>query len=61
VAVCTYPGSAAAAAAEIAELANARLWVLSGPDAPDPRIHQMPVWGPSLEDARAAAAVRAAE
>ncbi|MGA0068107.1 MAG: MerR family transcriptional regulator [Miltoncostaeaceae bacterium] len=61
VAVCTLPGSARAAAAEIAELPNARMWVLAGPDAPDPDAHQMPVWGPSLEEARAAAAVRAAE
>jgi hypothetical protein len=55
------PGSARAAAAEIAELPNARMWVLAGPDAPDPDAHQMPVWGPSLEEARASAALRAAE
>ncbi len=61
VAVCTVPGSARAAAAEIAELPNARMWVLAGPDAPDPDAHQMPVWGPSLEEARASAALRAAE
>lgn len=61
VAVCTNPGSASAAAGQIAELPNARLWVLAGPDAPDPSAHQMPVWGPSLEDARAAAALRAAD
>lgn len=61
VAVCTLPGSARAAAAEIAELPNARMWVLAGPDAPDPDAHQMPVWGPSLEEARASAALRAAE
>ena len=61
VAVCTLPGSAQAAAAEIAELPNARMWVLAGPDAPDPESHQMPVWGPSLDEARAAAALRAAE
>ncbi|MFM8827682.1 MAG: hypothetical protein ACKOGE_00130 [Actinomycetota bacterium] len=35
--------------------------MLAGPDAPDPSAHQMPVWGPSLEDARAAAALRAAD
>lgn len=61
VAVCTLPGSAKAAAAEISELPNARMWVLAGPDAPDPEAHQMPVWGPSLEEARASAALRAAE
>ena len=61
VAVCTLPGSARAAAATIAELPHARMWVLAGPDAPDPEAHQMPVWGPSLDDARAAAAARAAE
>lgn len=61
VAVCTNPGSATTAAGEIAELPNARLWVLAGPDAPDPGAHQMPVWGPSLEEARAAAALRAAD
>ena len=61
VAVCTVPGSARAAAADIAELPNARMWVLAGPDAPDPDAHQMPVWGPSLEEARASAALRAAE
>jgi DNA-binding transcriptional MerR regulator len=61
VAVCTNPGSAAIAAGDIAELTNARLWVLAGPDAPDPGKHQLPVWGPSLEDARRAAADRAGE
>jgi DNA-binding transcriptional MerR regulator len=61
VAVCTNPGSANAAAEQIAELPNARLWVVAGPDAPDPHAHQLPVWGPGLDDARAAAAVRAAD
>ena len=61
VAVCTNPGSATTAAGEIAELPNARLWVLAGPDAPDPGAHQMPVWGPTLEEARSAAALRAAD
>ena len=61
VAVCTVPGSATTAAGEIAELPNARLWVLAGPDAPDPHAHQLPVWGPSLGAAREAAAERAAE
>jgi methylmalonyl-CoA mutase cobalamin-binding subunit len=61
VAVCTLPGSADRAAAEIAELTNARLWVLAGPDAPDANAHAMPVWGPSLEEARVAAGLRAAE
>ncbi|MBU6364072.1 MAG: MerR family transcriptional regulator [Acidobacteria bacterium] len=61
VAVCTLPGSAKAAAAEISELPNARMWVLAGPDAPDPEAHQMPVWGPSLEEARASASLRAAQ
>ena len=61
VAVCTVPGSATTAAGEIAELPNARVWVLAGPDAPDPHAHQLPVWGPSLGAAREAAAERAAE
>jgi len=61
VAVCTNPGSATMAAGQIAELSNAQLWVLAGPDAPDPGAHQMPVWGPTLEDARTAAALRAAD
>jgi MerR family transcriptional regulator, light-induced transcriptional regulator len=61
VAVCTTPGSADAASSLIAEFPNARLWVLAGPDAPDPKAHPMPVWGPSLTDAREAAACRAGE
>lgn len=61
VAVCTNPGSATAAAEQIAELPNARLWVVAGPDAPDPGAHQLPVWGPTLDDARAAAGVRAGD
>lgn len=60
IAVCTYPGSASAAAQTIAELPNARLWVLAGPDAPDPGQYPLPVWGPSLGAARDAAAARAA-
>lgn len=61
VAVCTTPGSADSASSLIAELPNARLWVLAGPDAPDPHAHPMPVWGPSLTDAREAAICRAGE
>ncbi len=60
VAVCTNPGSAMAAVAELAHLPNARAWVLAGPDAPDPGLNGLPVWGPSLSAARAAAAGRAA-
>lgn len=61
VAVCTKPGSAHEASAQVAELPNARLWVLAGPDAPDPGLHPLPVWGPSLTDARDAAACRAGQ
>jgi MerR family transcriptional regulator, light-induced transcriptional regulator len=61
VAVCTRPGSAAEAARDIAALPNFRLWVLAGPDAPCPADTGVPAWGPSLAEARAAAAERAGE
>lgn len=61
VAVCTNPGSATQAAAEISRLPNARLWSIAGPDAPCGDPHDVPVWGPSLTDARRAAAERAVD
>jgi methylmalonyl-CoA mutase cobalamin-binding subunit len=61
IAVCTLPGSADRAAAEIAELPGTRRWVLAGPDAPMPSDTALDVWGPDLQSARDSAARRAAE
>ena len=61
VAVCTMPGTADRAAAEIADLTGMRRWVLAGPDAPMPSDTALDVWGPDLQSARDSAARRAAE
>ena len=61
IAVCTMPGTADRAAAEIAELTGTRRWVLAGPDAPMPSDTALGVWGPDLQSARDSAAKRAAE
>ncbi|MEI7520350.1 MAG: MerR family transcriptional regulator [Thermoleophilia bacterium] len=61
IAVCTMPGTADRAAAEIAEFTGTRRWVLAGPDAPMPSDTALGVWGPGLQSARDAAAARAAE
>lgn len=61
IAVCTMPGTADRAAAEIADLTGMRRWVLAGPDAPMPSDTALDVWGPDLQSARDSAAKRAAE
>lgn len=61
IAVCTLPGTADRAAAEIAELTGTRCWVLAGADRPMPSDTALDVWGPDLQSARDSAARRAAE
>ncbi len=49
----TLPHGADGVAAAILALPYSRLWVTAGPDTG--RVTTIPVWGPSLNDARAAA------